>query len=178
MVTLVTRGLVFCMLPSFFVLSNDFKGSYWSKKDPLFDISVKGWWNVLSRRGAAFSYLPANLRWLFLTGHVSHPQQNITHVSSSFVFMPQQAAHSGPGVCNTLMSRQRVCVCVWLWPLKISVCCALKRCWRVCGTGCEKHYVSSLSGFLHRAHCCTFSFCFSFLLTCPWCLSHVVTTRW
>lgn len=111
MVTLVTRGLVFCMLPSFLVLGNDFKGSYWSKKDPLFDISVKGWWNVLSRRGAAFSYLPANLRWLFLTGYVSHPQQNITHVSSSFVFIPQQAAHSSPGVCDTLMSRQRVCDC-------------------------------------------------------------------
>lgn len=106
-------------------------GGSWFKappKKPIVWHFCKGWWNVLVQWGTAFScYLPANLWWLFLTGHVSHPQQNITDVSSSFVFIPQQAAHSSSSVCNTLMSQQHV----WLWPLKIPIYCTLKRCWHV-----------------------------------------------
>lgn len=157
---------IFCMSPWFFLLwlqepiavilkaPADGKLIVWH--------SCKVWWKALVQWGAAVScYLPASLWRLFLTGHVSH--QNISDGSSSFVFIPQQAAHSTSSVCNTLMSRQRV----WLWPLKISS----SRRWKdagLCGTAREKHYVSPFSGFFAPS---------TFLSLCPWCFSHVVTKR-
>lgn len=76
---------------------------------------------------------------------MNHPQQNISNVSSSFVFIPQQAAHSSSSVCDTLRSWQDVS----LWYRKISIMYPEKMlaCY---GTCFEKHYVSPLSGFFAK----------------------------
>lgn len=144
---------IFCMSPSFFLLWLQEPIAMILKapadgKELIVWHFCKGWWKALVQWGTAFScYLPANLWRLFLTGHVSH--QNITDGSSSFVFIPQQAAHSTSSVCNTLMSRQHV----WLWPLKISSSIRWKDA-GLCGTAREKHYVSPFSGFLYQALFC------------------------
>lgn len=160
---------IFCVASSFFLLwlqepiAVTLKAPADGKELILWHF-CKGWWEALVQSGTAFScYLPANLWRLFLTGHVSH--QNITDGSSSFVFMPQQAAHKH---LQGLQHADVTAACVTVTSEDF-ISRTLKRCGPVWDSSWKSIMFHLSQDFLHQA--------LFFLSMCPWCLSHVVTKR-